>query len=416
MVNTDKSVVEESSLGLAGQRRWNNALTLLYEAAIMGSDDYLIYFRLGHSLSTIKDHVNAAKAYGHAAQRNPTNPELLLYQASSLQRAKLISEAEETFRTLNRLHPDYFSGWSLHGVFLKNQERFSEAITVLRKALSIRNDIDTRNTLVVCLSRLKMDSEAIREGKINLTEKDRLAIQRFNAEAKKSAQLAEHNPPFNPYNKEKNIISFSLWGDKPVYVHGAIANARIAPNLYYGWTCRFYCDESVPEDAVSILEREGAQVVRVTEPALKEYKPLWRFLASDDPLIDRFICRDTDSRLNGQELIAVEDWLRSHKRFHIMRDHIYHMELILAGMWGGVAGVIPNIKETILSNKMYSENRFGDQAFLMNEVWPLVRDDMVTHDSVYGFLGSDFPNAYRLPRPIHVGGAIKNMQHWRSQH
>jgi hypothetical protein len=86
------------------------------------------------------------------------------------------------------------------------------------------------------------------------------------------------------------------------------------------------------------------------------------------------------------------------------------MELMLAGMWGGVAGMLPNIKNLLQSNPVYSNDRFGDQAFLMYEIWPLVRSSLCTHDTYFHFHGGkDFPDAYRLPRPVHVGGAVKNM-------
>ena len=132
--------------------------------------------------------------------------------------------------------------------------------------------------------------------------------------------------------------------------------------------------------------------------------------------MDYFVCRDADSRLNVQEFVAVDAWTRSGLRFHLMRDHVYHMELMLAGMWGGVAGVLPNVREWLLAAPDYFDNRFADQAFLMDMVWPLIKQDLCTHDSVYGFPdGVDFPGEYRLPGAIHVGGAVKSMAHWRRE-
>ena len=58
--------------------------------------------------------------------------------------------------------------------------------------------------------------------------------------------LSEREAPFNPADRAKNIIAFSLCGDDPVYTHCAIVNAQIAPHIYASWRCRFYCDDSVP--------------------------------------------------------------------------------------------------------------------------------------------------------------------------
>ena len=142
-------------------------------------------------------------------------------------------------------------------------------------------------------------------------------------------------------------------------------------------------------------------------------RPMWRFLASDDPGINVFVCRDADSRLNAKELLAVTDWLASGKSFHVMRDHIYHHELILAGMWGGRAGVLPEIGDLLSRAPQYFDNRFGDQAFLADVVWPLIAQDAKVHDTYYRFPdGTAFPDGYDLPGKIHVGGATKTMPHW----
>jgi hypothetical protein len=96
-----------------------------------------------------------------------------------------------------------------------------------------------------------------------------------------------------------------------------------------------------------------------------------------------------------------------------MRDHPYHMEVILAGMWGGVTGILPNIRELASVAMSYSRNKWHDQEFLRDVVWPLIRDDAKVHDSQFGFRGADdFPPMCQLPGKMHVGGAVKHMPPW----
>ena len=45
--------------------------------------------------------------------------------------------------------------------------------------------------------------------------------------------------------KEKRVISYGLYGSDPKYVAGALRNVQLQPTYFPGWTCRFYCDESV---------------------------------------------------------------------------------------------------------------------------------------------------------------------------
>jgi len=44
--------------------------------------------------------------------------------------------------------------------------------------------------------------------------------------------------------------------------------------------------------------------------------------------------RDLDSLFSEREKAATEEWLRSNKEFHFMRDHPAHSYTILGGCWG----------------------------------------------------------------------------------
>ena len=47
--------------------------------------------------------------------------------------------------------------------------------------------------------------------------------------------------------KEDNqkIISFSLFGNKDIYLIGALENAALVDSIYPGWVARFYVDDTV---------------------------------------------------------------------------------------------------------------------------------------------------------------------------
>lgn len=303
--------------------------------------------------------------------------------------------------------------WSLLGVAYRRLKKFRESAEAISRAIALNpDDIPTRNALVITHYQAGNEAETIKAARVALEMKDSLATREFER-MNLGLRLKVRDVPFNPSDRNMNVISFSLWGDNPVYTHGAIVNAQIAPHIYAGWHCRFYCDSSVPDPIIAELRRLGAVVHIVRDPKILELKPLWRFLVSDDTSVDRFICRDADSRLNTQEAVAVDDWIRSGKPFHVMRDHPYHMEVILAGMWGGVSGVLPNIRELASVAMSYSRNKWHDQEFLRDVVWPLIRDDAKVHDSQFGFRGADdFPPMCRLPGKMHVGGAVKHMPPW----
>ncbi|WP_295888717.1 hypothetical protein [uncultured Thiohalocapsa sp.] len=88
-----------------------------------------------------------------------------------------------------------------------------------------------------------------------------------------------------------NVISFSLWGDLPIYNVGAVENAKLRRLLYPGWTCRFYVDASVPPQTLSALRAHAADIVEMDAEA--GFKRLfWRFLPAQERDVDRFIVRN----------------------------------------------------------------------------------------------------------------------------
>ena len=178
----------------------------------------------------------------------------------------------------------------------------------------------------------------------------------------------------------KKIISYSLWGDTPMYNVGAVENATNAEELYPDWICRYYVGESVPSETLEKLSSKSNKEVILVKSENDWTSSTWRFLAIDDS--DIVIFRDTDSRLTNRERVAVDEWLESGKPVHIMRDHPYHAVPILGGMWGAKKGILPNMRELIHD---YSKGDFWqvDQNFLRDIVYPLVKDELCEHDQFF---------------------------------
>ena len=130
-------------------------------------------------------------------------------------------------------------------------------------------------------------------------------------------------PPFSYQSRNRNVISFSLWGDNPRYLRGALRNVIIAGDIYPGWTCRFYCDDSVPPEFRGELSSYGATVVMKPRPANFYEGLMWRFEVIGDPGVERFLVRDADSVVNVKERVAVDEWIQSGKWFHVMRDFCF---------------------------------------------------------------------------------------------
>merc|ERR1711976_480857 len=66
----------------------------------------------------------------------------------------------------------------------------------------------------------------------------------------------------------------------------------------------------------------------------KVYPLIWRFFPILDQDVDVLLVRDLDSHISRREVSAVNEFLNSSKDFHIMRDHPFHIQPIMGGLWG----------------------------------------------------------------------------------
>jgi hypothetical protein len=121
----------------------------------------------------------------------------------------------------------------------------------------------------------------------------------------------------------------------------------------------------------------------------------WRFLALTDPSATRIICRDADARLSARDKAAVSEWMASGYLFHIMHDHPWQgIWPILSGMFGSVNGLLrPQLIQQWFqqdhdvakkgSNNATVYKWYADQDWLTDTIWPLVKDQTLSHSSFY---------------------------------
>ena len=182
-------------------------------------------------------------------------------------------------------------------------------------------------------------------------------------------------------------ISYSLWGDKPIYNIGMIRNAEQAKMIYPDWKVVVYYDKSVPSETITKLESLDVMCINATD--LNTYGMFWRFLAADLDDCEYVIFRDSDSRLSEREKLAVTEWIDSGKTIHVMRDHPYHRIPcgndrlgILGGMWGIKGKIIP-ITQMIKKFPLSKQNNYGNDQTFLRDVFFIFEDDRKTHDDFF---------------------------------
>tara|TARA_Y100000816_G_C26107818_1_gene589430 strand:- start:5505 stop:7730 length:2226 start_codon:yes stop_codon:yes gene_type:complete len=144
--------------------------------------------------------------------------------------------------------------------------------------------------------------------------------------------------------KNKKIISFCLYDIKKKncgeirknrnFYKGIFINYEEAKTIYPDWIIRVYIPYNEPLEYVKklILFKDIEIVLVDTNICFRAL----RFLPNDDPDVDIWLSRDTDSIVNWREKAAVDDWLENHsdKKLHIMTDNSQHYWTIAGGMFG----------------------------------------------------------------------------------
>lgn len=174
------------------------------------------------------------------------------------------------------------------------------------------------------------------------------------------------------YSHKLRIISFSLYGSGEKYMKGAIKNAELALDIYPEWRCWFYIHKDVKEEIVNELKSyPNVDVFLMNELILPR---VWRFLPMDFDSVSIMISRDTDSLISERERSCVDEWLKSGKRFHIIRDHPHHGgHRVFAGLFGCKKLAYWNgWKNTIEKYKNRSDEFGIDQTILQAELYPLI--------------------------------------------
>jgi len=394
----------EQALLLAAGNRLAEAEALLREAHVLAPTDPVVLVNLGEVLR-LRGALGAAwAAVERAWALAPRDPTVRALAAAVLRAMGRTEDAIAMYRKALGLGPGNPVIAANLADLLRTVGRPQEALALLRP-LVVGGDVPMaiRNSLLMVLHDTGDVAAAIAVGRDLLMDKHRRALDVF--------ARTWTGPRVDPAGRNPDgadVIAFPLFGTAARYLDGAIANVALARTLYPGWRCRFYCDDTVPAAVRARLLADGGEVVMVPEAWRTLHGAFWRLFVADDRTVRRFLSRDCDCRLNAQERWAVDAWIRSGRLFHVMRDHPYHAELILAGMWGGHAGVLPPVADLLAAFPQSATDRWSDQVFAAAALWPLVHGAALVHDGIWAplFGAAPFPPAVRLPRPDHVGRSI----------
>jgi len=208
-------------------------------------------------------------------------------------------------------------------------------------------------------------------------------------------------------NLQKKVISFSLWGNRAIYTYGAIENAKIASEVYPGWQTNIVVHKDVDKRIVPKI-REVFDWVTINNMDNPLYHGLfWRFETMFYDDVDICVFRDCDGRLCDKEFQAVQEWLKSDKQIHAMRDNINHFEPIHGGMWGVKKQGPVNLRMLYRLIKKFDTGGYDRDQIGLKRVYNGIKGNILAHDDRGMFDGKKFPAHKPFKYGSYIGELIK---------
>lgn len=183
------------------------------------------------------------------------------------------------------------------------------------------------------------------------------------------------------------IITFSLWGNDPKYLIGAIKNALLLDSIYPNFRGLFFIDANIDKKIINrIANIKNIDVIISNTDIHGKHGAFWRFF----PLFQQqyngvpILFRDVDSRLTIREYTETVKWLNSGKICHSIKDHPNDYQFtLMAGMWSIIGGKI-ELDYTSMLQWAKDLTYLTDQIYLANEVYPKIANSLYLssmHDS-----------------------------------
>ncbi len=197
-----------------------------------------------------------------------------------------------------------------------------------------------------------------------------------------------------PRNSSK-VISMYLRGNDSASVWGAVRNAQLLPVIFPGWAMRIYVKpNSVPEVFLKLLRSLFCQIIDIKDDG--DVAPGWSpemamfYLTADDPSVEMFLVRSPRGRFTSREAWAVREWWRkTGTACHVIRDHHSHVNrAIVENLFGCRTRKLcsllggKDIKNFFRDCAGTNKTSFSESGYLNKCLYPIVKDDMLSHDSV----------------------------------
>ncbi|MCE5282759.1 MAG: hypothetical protein LLG93_11715 [Deltaproteobacteria bacterium] len=194
------------------------------------------------------------------------------------------------------------------------------------------------------------------------------------------------------------ILSFCLYGNKPMFDIGMIKNVKLAQEIYRDYECRVYLPKRYNgEIQQQIREFGGTPIEKSILPG--HLCMMWRLLPCFEENIELVVSRDADARLTKRDYEIVNRFLETDYAIQSLKDHEAHHGFDLLGgmiaikpdkMYQGFKSdyrqfILKGYKTKYPEYRIYGGNLKGsDQIFLSKYVFSKMRSQIIEYSDLGG--------------------------------
>ena len=185
----------------------------------------------------------------------------------------------------------------------------------------------------------------------------------------------------------RTVISFSLYGNVRKYVGGLLDNCKDINEFYPEFWIYVYLGNDFDWNVYSEKFNNIKNIKYFRTGCSGHRNMVYRFLSIDFPEVGCAFSRDADSRINTRDRYCIDIFLKSPKRFQIIRDHKLQGNWpIMGGLWGIKKGLLQSKVMHLV--KFYSGKAYAsDQWFLKTYIYPEVKHDLIVFDEIFNYEG-----------------------------
>jgi len=170
------------------------------------------------------------------------------------------------------------------------------------------------------------------------------------------------------------VFSFCIYGTERNYYDGLLENIQIIQEYFPEFEIYVYkgiCDPTWVFENCKIIETGKAGLVNT----------LYRFLPLSE--VDIGFVRDADSRITERDRWCISEFLKSSKKYHVIRDHYWHKSRIMGGIFGWKSPCYEKIEIPESDDLIYG----FEEIYLSKTIYPLIKSDILVHTNNHAFNG-----------------------------